>query len=919
MEIKKSLTMPKTAFEMRGNLSRKEPRIQKEWEETGLYEQVTAKNAKNPPFRFHDGPPFANGDIHCGHALNKVLKDIIIRYKSMSGFYAPFIPGWDTHGLPIETALAKKGVKRKTMERSEYRKLCEKYALEQIDRQMGQFKRLGLLADFDHRYITLQHDYEAKQIEIFAKMVKEGLIFRGKKPVFWSPSSESALAEAEIEYYDVTSSSIYVAFAVNKPNKFLRGDESFIIWTTTPWTIPANLAICLNPRYDYGVFETDKGVFIFLKEFETSISELLGFKNVKLRTVIRGSDLEGVTTKHPLYERDSVIILGNHVTNDAGTGCVHTAPGHGEDDYIVGRKYGLPPFCPVDDRGYMTEDAGEQLAGLTYEEANVKVLDLLREQGALLKETPITHAYPHDWRTKKPVIFRATDQWFCSIDKIRHKLLEEIHKIKWYPQWGETRLANMIAERDDWCISRQRAWGVPLPIIYNEDGSPIFEDAVFQRIADLFRRYGSNVWYEKEAKDLLPPGYKNAKSPRGQFRKETDIMDVWFDSGSSHTTVMDQRGFGYPCDLYLEGSDQYRGWFNSSLIIGTVYHGCAPFKACISHGFVLDGKGQAMSKSLGNTIDPNKFINIYGADIIRLWVASADYQQDVRISEDIIKQIAEQYRKIRNTLRFLHGNLSDGAFSRYDDKKDRREQLELIDRFVLAKWHRVVNQCLDAYDNYNFLTIVSTLENFLANDLSAFYLDVGKDVLYCDEFDSNRRRQYQTVLHEVLDAVLRLLAPILPHTTEELYQLTSDKTASSVHLLAMVKRQEVDEEALQEYKIMIKLRNEALKALEEARANGVIGSSQEATLKVDIFDAETKKVFAKLSPEEKTRFFIVSKVEETTNNGLKQEVSQVEVVKNDGEKCERCWNRFPTGTLNADRLCARCAKAYRKACEREEQ
>ena len=917
MEIKKSLTMPKTAFEMRGNLAQKEPVMQKHWDEIKLYEMVLAKNQKNKHYVFHDGPPFANGDIHCGHAMNKVLKDIVVRYHNMLGEYTPFVPGWDTHGLPVETALAKKGVKRKTLSLVDYRKLCEQYALEQVDHQMHQFMRLGLLCDFEHRYITLQHDYEAMQIKVFAKMALDGMIFRGKKPVFWSPSSESALAEAEIEYNDITSTSIYVPFKVSKKNAFLNGDESFVIWTTTPWTIPANLAICLNAHYEYGVFETDQGVFIFLAELEKQLSEILHLTNVKLRKIIKGQDLEGVETKHPLYDRTSVIILGDHVTNDTGTGCVHTAPGHGEDDYNVGKKYGLPAFCPVDDKGYMMAEAGPELAGLFYEEANEKVLELLDKKHALMASSKITHAYPHDWRTKKPVIFRATDQWFCSIEKIKAKLMQEIKGIKWYPDWGEVRLGNMIADREDWCISRQRAWGVPLPIIYNEDGSPIFEQKVFDHISDLFRQYGSTVWYEKDVKELLPDGYKNPASPNGKFKKETDIMDVWFDSGSSHTTVMDQRGYGYPCDLYLEGSDQYRGWFNSSLIIGTVYHGQAPFKTCVTHGFVLDGNGNKMSKSLGNTIDPNKLIAVYGADVVRLWAASIDYQQDVRISEPIIKQISEQYRKIRNTLRFLHGNLSDGEFGHFDYAKDKTTSFELVDRFILEKLHSVVNQCLDNYEHFNFLAITTTLENFMANDLSAFYLDIGKDVLYCDEFDSVRRRQYQTVLYEVLDALLRLLAPILPHTMEELYQLMPDRKLASVHLLEMVKPQKVDEAVLADYQILLNLRTEVLKALEEARASGNIGSAQEATVVLDIQDAKTKTAFAKLPAAEKTRFFIVSKLEEKPNSGLKQTVAQVQILKNEGIKCERCWNHFEEHEVDANHLCSRCQKALAKASAHE--
>ncbi len=915
MEIKNSLTMPKTGFEMRGNLPNKEPRIQENWEKSDLYHQVLNKNKGNKPFRFHDGPPFANGDIHCGHALNKTLKDIVVRYHSMLGDYTPYIPGWDTHGLPIETALAKKGIKRKELELPEYRKLCEKYAYEQIANQEKQFKRIGLMCDFENKYITLQHDFEAKQIEIFAKIALSGLIFRGKKPVFWSPSSESALAEAEIEYQDITSYSIYVPFKVVDTKGVLNGDESFIIWTTTPWTMPANLAICLNERYEYGVFETDQGVYIFLNEFKDSLSELLGFTNVKLRKIFKGKELEGITTKHPMYDRTSIIILGNHVTNDAGTGCVHTAPGHGEDDYIVGKKYGLETFCPVDDRGFMMKECGEELAGMFYEDANKKVLEILEREHALLKMVPITHAYPHDWRTKKPVIFRATDQWFCSIEKIKPQILKEIANVKWLPSWGETRLSNMIKERGDWCISRQRAWGVPLPIIYCEDGEPIFDEKVFKHISDLFREHGSIIWYELDAKDLLPSGYSNPHSPNNKFSKEKDIMDVWFDSGSSHSAVMDQRGFGYPTDLYLEGSDQYRGWFNSSLIIGTAYQGCSPYKTCVSHGFVLDGKGNKMSKSLGNTVDPNKIINQYGADVLRLWVASIDYQQDVRISDDIIKQIAEQYRKIRNTCRFLVGNLSNGNFGTFNYELDHQDKLERIDEFVLNKLYSVTNACLDAYNNYDFLSVTSLIENFMANDLSSFYLDVGKDVLYCDEFDSVRRKQYQTVLYKVLDSLLRLLAPILPHTMEELYSYLPG-SKGFVHMLDMVRKVDhIDEEALNEYKILLSLRANVLKSLENARASGLIGSAQEASIKLEITNSETKKAFDKLTKDEQVRFFIVSKLELTSNNGESYDDCKVEVIKHNGHRCERCWNRFDEELV--DGLCPRCRKAYEKAkkCE----
>lgn len=922
MELKDTLTMPKTSFEMRGNLPKKEPEFQKRWNEMNLYNQILKKNFGKPRFMLHDGPPYANGDIHCGHAMNKVLKDFVIRYKSMSGFYTPFIPGWDTHGLPIETVLQKKGINRKEIDIVEYRKLCEKYALEQVEKQKNQFLKLAVLGEFDNPYMTLQHTYEAVQIKVFADMAMSGLIFKGKKPVFWSPSSESALAEAEIEYQDVTSYSIYVAFKVSKKNAFLDGDESFIIWTTTPWTIPANLAICLNPNYEYGVFETDKGVFIFLKEFADSLKEKLGFNSLKLRKTLKGKDLEYVEAKHPFYDRNSLVILGNHVTNDAGTGCVHTAPGHGEDDFFVGQKYGLPTYCPVDSRGFMMKDAGPELEGMFYEKANDKVLEILNNTGALLGSEKMTHSYPHDWRTKKPVIFRATDQWFCSIDKIREKLLSEIKDIKWFPSWGEVRLANMIANRGDWCISRQRAWGVPITIIYAEDGTPIFDKKLFDHFVELFRKYGSNIWFEKTAEELLPEGYTNPLSPNGKYKKETDIMDVWFDSGSSHTSVLVERGYKYPFDLYLEGSDQYRGWFNSSLIIGTAINNCAPYKTCVSHGFVLDGKGNKMSKSLGNTIDPNKIIANSGADILRLWVASVDYQSDVRISDEIIKQAAEQYRKIRNTFRFLVGNLGvKGSLGYFDITKNNANDFDVVDSYILEKLKIVTNNCLYAYDNYDFSTVTTEIMNFMSIDLSSFYLDLTKDVLYCDEYDSHRRRQVQTVLYKTLFALLRLLAPILPHTCEEIYDLWYDRNKESVHLLDMPKKEDnIDKILLEEYSLVLKLRSDILKALEEARTSSLIGSSQEATLDIEILDKDVERVFKKFSYQEKIRLFIVSSLKEINNlNANKYDVCKVLVKKDGGEKCERCWNRFPKGELNEQNICPRCQEAVLKASKWEEK
>ena len=917
MEIKDTLTMPKTGFEMRGNLPNKEPKFLDRWQSEDLYSKMMDKNREKETFMLHDGPPYANGNIHLGHALNKILKDFVIRYKNMAGFNTPFIPGWDTHGLPIENALQKQGVNRKEIPLYEFRAKCEEYAYKQVEKQKGDFIRLGSVADYDHPYITLQKQFEAEQIRIFAAMAKNGLIYKGLKPVYWSPSSESALAEAEIEYKDVKSTTIYVAFKVKDTKGVLDGDESFVIWTTTPWTMPADLAICLNPDYEYGVFETsNKGNLIFLKEFEEMLSKELELEDVKLRKVFKGSDLEYITVTHPMYEdRESIIILGDHVTNDSGTGCVHTAPGHGADDFMVGVKYGLEAYCPVDEKGRMMESAGERISGMFYEKANEEVLVWLNEVGALLKSNEIVHSYPHDWRTKKPIIFRATAQWFCSIEPIREKILDEIKKVNWYPSWGELRMHNMIADRGDWCISRQRAWGVPLPIIYCEDGTPIMEEEVFEHIANLFEKEGSNVWFKYSEKELLPEGYTNAHSPNGEFKKETDIMDVWFDSGSSHTSALRPRGHKYPVDLYLEGSDQYRGWFNSSLIIGTAVHGEAPYKSVVSHGFIMDDKNQKFSKSLGNGVAPQDVIKQYGADILRLWVGTVAYQSDVKISMDLIKQVAESYRKIRNTFKFMLGNLSDGNLGKFDINKDKASELSLLDKFVVEKLHLVVNNYLECFDNYDFAGGVNEIMNFMSNDLSSFYLDLAKDILYCEEYDSLRRRQVQTVIYEVVDTLLRLLTPIIPFTMEEVYDFFKDETgAFSSQLLDMPKKYEnIDEELLAQYASVLSLRSDVLKAIEELRGQGIIKSSQEANVRFEITNDEVKKVVSLLEDVEITRLFIVSGAKETNNLDAKEyTVAKVLVNVHDGARCERCWNRFEANLLNSLNICPRCDKAMKK-------
>ncbi len=916
MDYKDTLLMNKSEFEMRGNLSQKEPALVEKWKNERLYDEMNLNHKDAIEFVLHDGPPYANGDMHCGHMLNRVLKDFVVRYKNMQGYKTPFVFGWDTHGLPIENQVTKSGVNRKTTPIVEFRKKCEEYAYKQVERQKEQIRRLGLVGDFDNPYITLQKEYEAKQIEIFAKMALRGLIYKGLKPVYWSPSSESALAEAEIEYKDVVSHSIYVAFPVKDGKGAVDNDARFIIWTTTPWTLPANLAISAHPDFVYGEYQTSRGKFVFLKEFEEKLSQELDLEDVKLLKTIKGSDLEFVVCKHPFYDRDSLVIVGTHVTNDAGTGLVHTAPGHGVEDYQVCMKYpgrGLDPYCPVDEHGYMMKGTGEGIEGLFYEQANDAVLKIIEENGSLLKHETFSHSYPHDWRTGKPLIFRATDQWFCSISPIRDELIDIIHQTKWYPAWGETRMVNMIKDRADWCISRQRAWGVPIPIFYNEDGTPIVEKEVFDHVAKLFREHGSNIWYEKTAKELLPEGFKNSHSPKGEFTKENDIMDVWFDSGSSWSGCLKNRGISYPSDLYLEGSDQYRGWFNASLIVSVATEHTAPFKTVVSHGWVLDEHGEQMHKSKGNGVDPSKIANVYGADILRLWVAIVDYQQDVRIGENLIKQVAEQYRKIRNTLKFLSWNLVD-----FDPKKS-ASSFEKADLFVLNKLDLLINTVIDDFDRYDFSSAIGAIMTFMSADLSSFYLDISKDILYCEAKDSVRRLQVQTAMYRISEALLRLLNPILPFTMDEFNRNLPGKREKNAQFLDYPKHKiyEAKEERLaEEYELFKALRSDVLKSLEEARNNKVIGSGQEAKVELEI--TKDKERYEKLINEiglpGLAKAFVVSEVVIKENDGAELEVSRVKVIRHPGHFCERCWNYEDDAVLQEDGtyLCKRCQKVVGK-------
>ena len=913
MELKDTLLMMETNFEMRGNLNIKEPLLVKKWADEKVYNKM---NEDQPlgEYMLHDGPPYANGAMHCGHMLNRILKDFVIRYKNMCGYKTPFVFGWDTHGLPIENMVTKSGVNRKTTPIFEFREKCKEYALSQVERQKSDIRRLGCLGDYDSPYLTLLPEFEAREIHVFSEMALKGLIYKGLKPVYWSPSSESALAEAEIEYHDVKAYTIYVSFDTVDGKNVVPNDTKFIIWTTTPWTLPANLAICAHPQFIYGLFKTDKGNFVFLSELKDTLIEKLGFKTCELVKEIKGSELEGILVKHPFYDRTSMLILGDYVTAETGTGLVHIAPGHGEDDFNVCLKYGIKPYCPVDEHGKLTSDAGERLAGLFYEDANLEVLKILEENNCLLKEEDIVHSYPHDWRTHKPVIFRATPQWFCSIEPIRDQLIEEIKKVNWTPKWGETRMVNMIKDRADWCISRQRAWGVPIPIIYCEDNTPIIDKDVFDHIEKLIRENGSNIWYKLSEKELLPEGYTNSHSPNGIFRKEKDIMDVWFDSGSSWNGVLNERGLKYPADLYLEGSDQYRGWFNSSLILSLAVNGKAPYKNVVSHGFVMDEHWEKMSKSKGNGIDPLKIINIYGSDVCRLWASLVDYQQDARISESIVKTISEQYRKIRNTLRFLLGNLNNGSVNDSFKEEDKVDTFEKIDLYVLARLEEVKNKVIDNMDSFNFINAISEILKFVSDDLSSFYFEITKDILYCENKTSLRRRQVQTVLNEVLFTLMRLLNPILPFTMDEVnanYPLRSKENVQ--YYRYPTKSNIYSKDLLDEYSLIKTLRNDVLKALEEKRALGEIKSSLLASVDLEIKDEKIKAIIDTYPHVEVERLFIVSKVVLKDNvEGFKGEVSNSLVSKHTGVRCDRCWNYKDEDEIITEgevHLCPRCKKA----------
>ena len=886
-----TLNLPKTEFPMRAGLPKSEPVMLKKWEDDKLYEKLMELNEGKPLFVLHDGPPYANGDIHLGHALNKILKDFIVRYKNMAGFKAPYVPGWDTHGLPTELKARQKAGIGSSADISvvELRKLCEEFVTGYINDQREQFKRLGAIGEWDHPYVTLTHEFEAEQIKVFAEMADKGYIYRGLKPVYWCPECKTALAEAEIEYAEDPCHSIYVKFNVTDDlGKFsaMGIDPSkvyFVIWTTTTWTLPANVAICVGPRYEYSIIKSGDEYYVMATDLYKSAMEEAGITDYEVVATIKGSELEYMKTQHPFLDRESLLIVGEHVTLESGTGCVHTAPGHGVDDYNVCRNYPeIPVICPVDGDGVLTEEAGE-FAGLKTEEANKKIAIKLDATGALFALKKIIHQYPHCWRCKSPILFRATDQWFCSVDDFKDEAVDAINTVEWIPAWGKDRITSMVRDRKDWCISRQRKWGVPIPIFYCRDcGEPYINKDAMLAVSELFGKEGSNAWFDHDASEILPEGTKCPKCGCQDFDKEKDIMDVWFDSGSSHTAVVKRRDYlKFPADLYLEGNDQYRGWFQSSLLTSVATTGVAPYKTVLTHGMILDMEKRKMSKSLGNGISPQEVIKQYGADVLRLWVASCDYQSDVNISFDILKQLSEAYRKIRNP----------------------------IDKWAVVKLNELIEKVSESYDKYEFHMVYHSIHNFCVVDMSNFYLDVLKDRLYTEKADSKARKAAQTTIYLILNAMTKMLAPILAYTSDEIWKyMPHGKDEKTDHVIFNDMPSKIDFTADADFMSfwdqIHELRDEVKKAIEPIVKEKTIKSSLEA--KITLSAGGEKLDFLKKAESELAAVFIVSEVE-IVDNGGELEIS---VEKAEGEKCERCWSISKTVGQNSEHptICARCCE-----------
>ncbi|MCD8345674.1 MAG: isoleucine--tRNA ligase [Oscillospiraceae bacterium] len=924
MDYNKTLNLPETDYPMRGNLATKEPPMVEKWDEEGLYKKILKKNEGRPSYILHDGPPYANGDIHLGTALNKVLKDIIVKQKNMSGYCSNYVPGWDTHGLPIELKAMKKiGVENGAIPPLELRKHCREFAMTYVDTQRTQFKRLGVLGDFDDPYLTLKPEFEARQVEVFGEMAKKGYIYKGLKPVYWCPECQTALAEAEIEYQDDPCLSIYVKFKVVDDKGLFTSlglsldNTYFVIWTTTTWTLPGNLAICLGPEYEYTIVQANGENYVMARELIEPTLEAAGITEYTTIGSFTGNELEYCTAQHPFMDRLSLVIVGDHVTLDSGTGCVHTAPGYGVDDFEIAKKYDeVGIIVAVDGKGVLTEEAG-QFAGLTTDEANKVISKHLIETGAMFASSKIVHQYPHCWRCKSHILFRATEQWFCSVEDYKGETVKAIEDVQWIPAWGEDRIKGMVMDRSDWCISRQRTWGVPIPIVYCKDcGKPIINDETIKAISDLFRREGSDGWYKHEANEFIPSSVK-CECGCGEFTKETDIMDVWFDSGVTHTAVLDQReGLSSPADLYLEGADQYRGWFQSSLLTSVVVNGKAPYKAVCTHGWVVDGEGKAMHKSLGNGIEPQEIYNKNGADILRLWAASSDYHADIRISKEILAQLSESYKKIRNTARFILGNISNQGGFDFDTQAVALDELEEIDKWAIMKLDNLITKVDEAYNAFDFHIVVHSIHNFCVVDMSNFYLDIIKDRLYCEAVDSKVRRSAQTAMYMILSALARLIAPILSFTADEIWSYmkhSASENPESVFLNDMPKASGLtfSDDFKSKWEYIYNLRVDAKKALELKRAEKVIGSSLEASVTITAGDSYDKlEAVKELLPA----VLIVSKVEiekdgapeftgDTTGLGFT-------VKKAEGEKCERCWIYSDEVGCSHDHptLCKRCAE-----------
>ncbi|MGZ8443171.1 MAG: isoleucine--tRNA ligase [Candidatus Binatia bacterium] len=934
MDYKDTLNLPKTDFPMRGNLPQNEPKQVEKWDNDGTYLQILEANRGKPRFILHDGPPYANGNIHIGHALNKILKDIIVKYKAMTGHSAPYVPGWDCHGLPIELQVEKNigRAKKLAMSKADIRKLCKEYAEKYIAIQRDEFKRLGVLGDWDKPYRTLDPQYEAQEVRELGKFVASGALYRKKKPVYWCASCVTALAEAEVEYEDHTSTSVYVKFAVTDGGTTMKADGNtfFVIWTTTPWTLPANQAIAVHPKFTYQLVKTAQGALVINRELIASVMQAIGLEPKDYDIVPggwSGAELEGIVCRHPWLDRESKIVLGDYVTQEQGTGCVHIAPGHGQEDYEVGMRYGLPVMAPVDPTGKFTAEAGD-LQGESVFRADPRIVQKLVENRALLKEDRLTHSYPHCWRCKKPVIFRATEQWFISMEKndLRGQALRAIDEVKWIPPWGRDRIRGMLEARPDWCISRQRSWGVPIPAVYcKKCNRALLTQAICNHVAAIFEKAGSDAWFTQPLNQLMPANLNCPECGGQDFSREEDILDVWFDSGVSYASVVEQDPrLGGRADLYLEGSDQHRGWFHTALLTSLATRDRAPYASVLTHGFTLDGKGRKMSKSMGNTIAPQDITKKFGAEILRLWVSAEDYREDVRISDEILNRLVEAYRRVRNTARFLISNLYD-----FDPAKDRVPAADLddLDRWILGRTESLLSRCRDAYEKCEFHVVYHSVNNFCAVDLSAQYLDIVKDRLYCEGTNSTKRRAAQTALYRILDVLVHLTAPILSFTAEEIWNYLPDKAERPksvfLSLLPEADTKVVDADLGERWERIFRERGEVLKALEQARSAGIIGHSLDAKV---VFAKHGNQQGAKLSEwvnTDRARLQDLLIVSQADNGGESTAATNdsaasydapllncvVQVSKADGAKCERCWKYDVQigADHNHPTVCPRCA------------